>query len=201
MDLLQFLSEKIKTTPYQNDRAQYRGDMIKAIINSYPPQTHIKTSELATAAGYTIGSSGIHSCIGNLIDRGEITRLGTGNGQKGYVYTILQPGNTYDEERGVADQEDEELPDELEVAEDLRYPAVAKAQRRRREAEALAKQDLVAADASEDEEEFSDDGIRGEDWPGGDVITYTFDQLEALAMRYEFYRPGSSVAEFIGSLA
>src|ERR1035441_2361711 len=118
MDLLQYIGKKIKTTTNANERLQYREDMVKAIINSYPPDTKIKTSELATATGYTPSSSGIHNCIGNLIDRGEITRSGAGNGQSGYVYTILVPGNTYDEERGVVGQNEEDEEDE-ELIEDL----------------------------------------------------------------------------------
>jgi hypothetical protein len=167
MDLLQFLSEKIKVAPNQSERLRYREDMVKAIISSYPPDTKIKTNELATAAGYAPSSSGIHNCIRSLIDNGEITRTGGGIGAPlGYVYTILVPGNTYDEERGVVEEPSEEVEGNEEKA------------------------------PYEDKDAIVDN----EDWLGVRPKTYTFDQLEVLAMHFMFYNPEASVADFIASL-
>ena len=105
IDLLQYLSNKIKDSNGKQ-ASQYRQDMAKALIDSYPPNTKITYGEFHVALNFSPKSSSVYTFMDNLIKNKEIERVGTSP----YCYKVLIPGNTYEKERAEVDPEPRKFP-------------------------------------------------------------------------------------------
>lgn len=162
--------EKIQETP-SGGRSPYRPDAVKALIASYPEGAVIKLAEFNRALNFPVDSTGSYTLLKRMMGRKEISRTGTIGA---YTFKVTSPIGNYDREM-------QEAGIELEK-EGYVNPAAVYAQRIRR---AKEKEMLL--------EDNPDDMDPEEQMAYG----YSFEELERLAMRFDFYNRQASVPKFL----
>lgn len=120
MDLLTFLTKKVNEDLTRGIRSNYRKDLFKAIIMSYPPNTVITDKELNLLLKFPKVSSGIGLVRDRARDAKEIsfTKVAPGS----YIYEVLIPPKQYlGEKKTVKEEPREELRKETIMSVDKSY--------------------------------------------------------------------------------
>lgn len=183
MELLPYLSQRISRAPYSSVMTtELRFDMVKALINSYPPTQAITINEFKAACQYKEGksNSNANGLIVRMLQGGDIGRVTLPNG--GYAYKVLIPGNEYLEERRAL-KEVHKMPivDGYQQSEPKLDPVIESAIDL---GEAIADHNAETASVVDKDYIFDNPSHVNVYQP-----QWTLKQLEEQAIRYKFYHP------------